>query len=98
MEKLYKDLVVSVEKIEGYCPVFTAGQSFLLKEGYKLVADIPVCFHALQSISPYYVALSRGIKPEELGLAGPEGDAFVQCLDPHQITGGGTVIFRIKMA
>lgn len=98
MEKLYKDLVVSVEKIEGYCPVFTVGQSFRLKEGYKLIADIPVCLHALQSISPYYVALSRGADPRDLGLAGPEGDAFVQCLDPHKITGGGTVIFRIKIA
>lgn len=98
MEKIFKDLIVSVEKIEGFCPVFKMGQSFLLKEGYQLVTNIPLCFHALQSLSPYYVALSRGVSARELGLAGPDEAAYVQCLDPHQITGGGTVTFKIRKA
>ncbi len=96
MRKNFRDLIVTAEKIEGFCPVFKLGQSFLIKEGYKLVADFPICFHALQSLSPYYLALSRGIDPKELGLAGPDDGAYIQCLDPHQITGGGTVIFKIK--
>ncbi|MCX7973083.1 MAG: TIGR04076 family protein [Candidatus Aminicenantes bacterium] len=96
MEKRQKDLMVSVEKIEGVCPTFKIGQTFLIKDGYKLIADFPVCLHALQSISPYYVALSRGIQPQELGLAGPDEAAYVQCLDPYRITGGGTVTFKIK--
>lgn len=98
MEKLLKDLIVSVEKIDGFCPIFKVGQSFLIKEGYQLVAGFPLCLHALHSLSPYYVALSRGILPQELGLAGPDGAAYVQCLDPHQITGGGTVSFKLSPA
>jgi len=45
---------------------------------------------------PYYVALSKEIPPKILGLSGTkEGRAYVQCLDPCEITGGGTVIFEI---
>jgi uncharacterized repeat protein (TIGR04076 family) len=51
--------------------------------------------HALQAIGPYYVPLGRGITPAELSLAGPDGAAYVQCLDPQRYTGGGTVTFRI---
>jgi uncharacterized repeat protein (TIGR04076 family) len=51
--------------------------------------------NALQSLAPYYVALSRGVDPVELGLAGPDGAAYVQCLDPQEVTDGGTVVFRI---
>ena len=48
------------------------------------------------SLMPYSVALSRGISPVELGLA-REGDvAYVQCLDPCERTGGGTVVFAVK--
>jgi uncharacterized repeat protein (TIGR04076 family) len=53
--------------------------------------------HALQSLVPYYVALSRGVNPMDLGLAGPDGAAYVQCLDPQEVTEGGTVVFRIAI-
>ena len=49
--------------------------------------------HSLASLMPYYIALSRGISPESLGLSGPkEGMAYLQCLDPCELTGGGTAI------
>ena len=52
--------------------------------------------HSLASIKPYYVVLSRGVHPRTLGLSGPrEGRAYLQCLDPCDITGGGTVVFEI---
>lgn len=89
------DLVIEVVAIRGHCPVYRVGDRFQIKEGYQLVAGGPVCMHALQSVSPYYVPLSRGIAPAELGLAGPEDGAYVQCLDPQRYTGGGTVTFRI---
>lgn len=88
-------LSVDVVEIEGHCPVYRVGDRFRIEEGYKLVSEQPVCLHALQSVCPYYVGLSRGIAPSDLGLAGPDGAAYVQCLDPHRYTGGGTVIFRI---
>jgi uncharacterized repeat protein (TIGR04076 family) len=90
------DLAIEVVEISGHCPIYQAGHCFRIKEGYQLVADRPVCIHALGSLFPYYVALSRGISPTDLGLAGPDGAAYVQCLDPQGITGGGTVTFRIS--
>lgn len=50
--------------------------------------------HSLASILPYYITLSKGTPPGELGL-GKGHRAFVQCLDPCKYTGGGTVTFKI---
>jgi len=88
-------LEVEVVEVQGHCPVYRVGDRFRIEGGYRLVAGRPVCLHALQSLSPYYVPLSRGIPPAELGLAGPDGAAYVQCLDPFRYTGGGTVTFRV---
>jgi uncharacterized repeat protein (TIGR04076 family) len=90
------DLVIQVVEVQGHCPVYQVGDRFHIREGYQLVADRPVCMHALTSLSPYYVSLSRGISPVDLGLAGSDGAAYVQCLDPQRYTGGGTVTFSIS--
>ena len=92
-----QDLEIAVVEIQGHCPVYRVGDTFRIEAGYRLVAGRPVCLHALQSLNPYYVPLSRGIAPAELGLAGPDGAAYVQCLDPCRYTGGGTVTFRIRV-
>ena len=91
-----KTLCVQVVEVEGRCPVFGAGDGFRIVDGYKLITDNPLCMHALQSLAPYYVALSRGIEPADLGLAGPDGAAHVQCLDPQRYTDGGTVTFKLE--
>lgn len=91
-------LIIEVADIQGHCPIYKVGDRFRIEEGYKLVNHQPVCMHALQSICPYYTSLSRGIAPSDLGLAGPDGAAYVQCLDPYRYTGGGTVTFRIALA
>jgi uncharacterized repeat protein (TIGR04076 family) len=96
MSKQGRTLVVEVAQVEGHCPVHRPGDRYQIQEGFKLVSDGPVCMHALQSLGPYYVALSRGIDPRNLGLAGPDGAAYVQCLDPVERTGGGTVVLRIS--
>lgn len=90
-----RNLRIEIVDVQGTCPVYRVGDSFRIEDGYKLVSDRAVCLHALQSLSPYYVALSRGIVPGELGIAGQDGAAYVQCLDPHNYTDGGTVTFRI---
>ncbi len=90
-----RDLYVAVVEIQGHCPVYQRGDAFRIVAGYQLVSERPLCFHALQALNPYYVALSRGIAPRELGLAGADGAAYVQCLDPQRFTHGGTVVFRI---
>jgi uncharacterized repeat protein (TIGR04076 family) len=90
-----KTLCVQVVEVKGHCPVFRKGDAFHIVEGYKLVADKPLCMHALQSLVSYYAGLSRGVNPADLGLAGPDGAAYEQCLDPQEITGAGTVVLRI---
>jgi len=65
-----KSLVIEVVDIKGCCPVFRKGDTFRIEEGYKLKADKLLCMHSLQSLTPYYVPLSRGIDPADLGLVG----------------------------
>ena len=90
------DLVIRVVEVKGLCPIYKVGDAFHLIDGFKLVAERPLCMHSLSSLMPYYVALSRGISPTELGLAQKGKVAYVQCLDPCEYTGSGTVIFEIK--
>jgi len=94
-------LMVEVVEIRGKCPVYQVGDSFRIVDGFQLVAEKPLCMHSLASIMPYYVALSRGVSPVELGLAkaGEDQDqvAYVQCLDPCERTGGGTVVFAVRV-
>jgi uncharacterized repeat protein (TIGR04076 family) len=92
-------LIVTVEGIEGVCPVYKEGDRIILDEGYRINMDETnaICMHSLSSLMPYYVALSRGISPKELGLAKEGDEAYVQCLDPCEYTGGGTVTFRITI-
>lgn len=89
-----KLIIIKVKEIKGNCPIFKIGDTFFIENGYILRLEKPICMHSLASIMPYYVALSRGIKPQELGL-GKGNKAYVQCLDPCKYTGGGTVIFEI---
>lgn len=99
-----EDLLVQVKEIKGRCPVYREGDSFRIAEGFKLIAERPLCMHALASLMPYYVALSHGVSLVELGLAGAEAEegegrgrvAYIQCLDPCERTGGGTVVFAIS--
>ncbi len=97
MPEQVRTLVIEVVDIQGHCPVYRVGDCFHMEEGYKFMSNRPVCMHALQAVCPYYVLLSRGMTPTELGLAGPNGAAYVQCLDPQEVTDGGTVVFRIAV-
>ena len=90
-------LIVKVIKIKGTCPVYEVGDKIVIDEGYKLnlKETDKVCMNSLASIMPYYVALSKGMDPKTLGLAKEGNRAYFQCLDPYDLTGGGTVIFEI---
>lgn len=89
------DLQIEVVTIKGNCPVYREGDAFSITEGFKLVAEKPLCLHALAVLLPYYVALSRRIPPVSLGLAREGESAYLQCPDPCERTGGGTVVFKI---
>lgn len=96
-----EDLIVEVEEIRGNCPVFRRGDRMVFLEGYRL--DLgnsdALCSHAMGCLIPWLPALSKGIKPQQLGLARQgDTDAHVHCPDPGgEKTGGGTVFFRIRM-
>jgi uncharacterized repeat protein (TIGR04076 family) len=97
-----KNLAIEVVKVNGNCPTYKVGDQFNITGGYKLTSNIPVCLHALHALTPYYIPLSRGISPYDLGLASINAnqntpDAYIQCHDPEEITGGGSVIFRISI-
>ncbi|MDD3581875.1 MAG: TIGR04076 family protein [Desulfobacca sp.] len=91
-------LLIEVKQIKGHCPVYQVGDTFVLEEGYILDPGVSsrICMHSLTSLLPYYVALAHGVNPVALGLSpGDPGVAYVQCLDPCETTGGGTVLFAI---
>ena len=93
------DLIVKVKEIKGTCPVYSPGDSIVIRDGYILDTETSssVCMDSLGSLIPYYVALSRGIPPDSLSLSGPkQGVADLQYLDPCELTGGGTVIFEVS--
>lgn len=64
------DLQVRVIEVRGHCPIYKKGDEFTIAKGYILKTDTgqPICMHSLASIMPYYIALSQGIPPAELGL------------------------------
>ncbi len=54
------DLKVTVFDIRGKRPIFKVGDPFRIIAGFNPVTEKPVCVHSLDSIMPYYGALSRG--------------------------------------
>jgi uncharacterized repeat protein (TIGR04076 family) len=90
-----RDVKVTVGRVRGHYPVYSVGDQFAILQGYKLWAERTLCVHSLASILPWYVALANGVPPKKLGL-GNEELAYVQCPDPSEYTGGGTVVFEIR--
>lgn len=90
-------LIIEVIEIRGACPVYKTGDKIVLDEGYKVNLEETdnICLHSLASVLPYYNALAKGVEPTVLGLAQKGDAAFLQCLDPQERTGGGTVFFKI---
>ena len=91
------DLNVTIKAIKGHCPTYHVGDSFVLKAGYQLVSDIPVCMHGLAALMPYYNAL-RVSEPAQWGIEGKEDKtkAYLHCPDACDHTGGGTVVFEVS--
>ncbi len=91
-------LVILVKEIKGRCPVYKIGDKIVLDDGYRLnlKETDALCMHSMSSILPYYNTLSKGVDPRKLGLSTKRDRAYIQCLDPLEYTGGGTVIFEIS--
>ena len=94
-------LVITVIDIKGRCPAYKVGDKIVLDSGFKfnLQETTAACMHSLASILPYHIAISKGVPPNRMGLAHKEkqdGKAYVHCLDPCELTGGGTTVFSIE--
>lgn len=94
-------LIIRVEDIKGRCPAYKVGDRIVLDSGFRLNLEETTagCMHSFASIIPYHIALSKGVRPDQMGLAHKDRDdgrAYVQCLDPCEMTGGGTVTFSIE--
>ncbi|MDW7679453.1 MAG: TIGR04076 family protein [bacterium] len=95
-----KDLKITVIEIRGKCSVYSVGDSFYLKKGFVLTIpeNRQICMHSLSSIMPYHVALSHNVSAREVGLSlTDDHKAILQCLDPCDFTGGGTVILEVEV-
>lgn len=80
-------------EIHQICSTFQSLRRF--RKSFAFIGQL--CMPSLPSILPYYIALFKEIDPEQLGLSVQElGFAYVQCLNPYEITEGGTVILKIK--
>ena len=89
------DVKVEVHKVEGDCPIFHKGDSFLIKNGYILESTMPLCIHALKSILHFAPLIARGFTGADLGL-GTGKEAYISCPDPgYPLTPGGNVIFKL---
>ena len=92
------DLIIRVKEIKGTCSVYKVGDTFKLKDGYRLISKIPLCMHSLAALLPHYNAL-RISQPSKWGLAGKDEKtkAYTQCLNAYPYTDGGTAIFEIQL-
>lgn len=91
-------LIIIVKEIKGNCPVYKVGNKIVLDDGYRVNCkeSCDLCMHSLSSILPYYVALFHEVDPIQLRLTKDGRKAYVQCLDPCNYTGGGTVVFEME--
>lgn len=92
-----KEIIVTVEKIKGNCPVHKLGDRFKIKEGYILETETPICIHSLFSIMEFASILSRGTSPVELGSRS-QSCIYISCPDPNEeYSTGGNVIFKLEV-
>jgi len=84
---------IRVTNVEGYCAAgYTPGDRFYLNS-FLLESEIPICIHAILSLSHVAYALSHGGK-----LRTANGDEiYLSCPDPGRPFGDGKVIFRLKV-
>ena len=92
-------IAISVEKIEGVCPLYAPGQTVATLNGwyFECRQDMKLCSHALAAILTALGPFSKGISARDLGFGKEDDIAYIQCPDPGEpYTCGGTVTFRLE--
>jgi len=87
---------VTVERVEGRCPVHSKGDRFVVRGGFSVDSlGGAICLHALLGMAAVLWALGHGHDPQELSLGDPP---TLSCPDPGPpLSCGGRVLFRLEV-
>ncbi|KXA91410.1 hypothetical protein AKJ57_01210 [candidate division MSBL1 archaeon SCGC-AAA259A05] len=97
-EKNNVRILITVEKIEGTCPIYDEGDEIEIENFYIVSSDSEnICVHALSAMTTFLTAFLNGVSAVDLGLGTKDDTAYIQCPDPGPpCTEGGTVLFKLK--
>lgn len=92
-----KHLIVEVIEKKGRCAAgYEIGDKFEINKNVSIDGN-KICYFAISSLMPCFIALQMGSRPKEIGLSKEEEVSYMQCSDPGEpFTPGGTVIFKIQ--
>jgi uncharacterized repeat protein (TIGR04076 family) len=93
-----RQIILTVEKIQGYCPLYKTGDKILIEQFYINTKNSQnICIHAFAAMSTLLSAFLHGASATELGIGSRENIGYVQCPDPGPpCTKGGTVLFKLE--
>jgi uncharacterized repeat protein (TIGR04076 family) len=92
-------VTISVEKLEGMCPLYAVGQTVATLNGWYFESrqEMKLCSHAVAAMLTALGPFSKGVSARDLGFGKDDDLAYVQCPDPGKpYTCGGTVTFRLE--
>jgi uncharacterized repeat protein (TIGR04076 family) len=92
-------ITISVDKLEGVCPLYAPGQTVAALNGWYFESrqEMKLCAHAVAAMLTALGPFSKGISARDLGFGKEDDVAYIQCPDPGEpYTCGGTVTFRLE--
>jgi len=92
-------VTMSVEKLEGVCPLYVSGQTVatLNRWYFEPLPEMKLCSHAVAAMLTALGPFSKGVSAQDLGFGKEDEIAYIQCPDPGEpYTCGGTVTFRLE--
>ncbi len=90
-------VILEVEKVEGYCPLYKVGDKIVLRNFYiDSRKSANICMHLFAAFSTLLSAFAHGSSAIDLGIGKTEDTGYLQCPDPGPpYTKGGTVLFKL---
>lgn len=91
-------VTISVEKLEGVCPLYVQGQTVATLNGWYFEPrqEVKLCSHAVAAMLTALGLFSKGVSARDLGFGKEKDRAYINCPDPGEpYTCGGTITFRL---
>lgn len=97
MPKQKYSVILKVERIKGYCPLYKVGDEIVLHDFYiDSSKSNNICIHLLAASSTLLSAFIHGSSAIDLGIGKTDDVGYLQCPDPGPpYTKGGTVLFKL---